>query len=175
VKGFTFPRLGMVGRYGNYPPRARALRTTADLHLTWDVPYAPGTLTAKGIKDGKSIEPFEVHTTGAPAKLALTSDRPRIRTTPDDLAHITVAVQDAQGRVVPTADNAMEFTLNGAGRILGVDNGQPDSHEPYKGTRRRAFSGLALILVQSNGRPGKINFSASSGSLAPAQIMIDAS
>jgi beta-galactosidase len=175
VKGYTFPRLGMIGRYGNYPPRANALRTTADLHLTWDVTYAPGTLTAKGIKDGKPIEPFEVHTTGVPAKLALSSDRRRIRTTPEDLAHITVTVQDAQGRIVPTADNAIEFSLAGAGRIIGVDNGQPDSHEPYKASRRRAFNGLALVLVQSNGRSGEITLSASSPSLASGQIIIDAS
>jgi beta-galactosidase len=175
IKGYAFPRPGMTGRYGNYPPRASALRTTADLHLTWDVPYAPGSLTAKGVKDGKTIETVEIHTTGVSAKLSLTIDRQRIRTTPDDLAHITVAVQDAQGRVVPTADNAITFTLMGAGRILGVDNGQPDSHEPYKANGRRAFSGLALVLVQSNGRPGQITFSASSPSLASSQITLEAS
>jgi beta-galactosidase len=131
VKGYTFPRLGMVGHYGHYPPGANVLRTTADLHLTWDVRYAPGTLTAKGIEDGTPIEAVEVHTTGVPAKLALTSDRQRIRTTPDDLAHITVAIQDAQGRIVPTADDAIAFSLAGAGRILGFDNGRPDSHESY--------------------------------------------
>jgi beta-galactosidase len=174
VKGYAFPRPGMVGHYGNYPPRASALQTTADLHLTWDVPYAPGTLTAKGIKNGKPIDPVEVRTTGAPAKLSLSSDRSRIRTTPEDLAHITVAVHDAQGRIVPTADNAIEFSLAGAGRILGVDNGQPDSHEPYKANRRRAFSGLALVLVQSNGRPGTITLSASSPALASAQVIIEA-
>ena len=174
VKGYAFPRPGMTGRYGNYPPRAKALRTTADLHLTWYVPYAPGSLTAKGVKDGMTIETVEVHTTGAPAKLVLTADRQRIRTTPDDLSHITVAVQDAQGRMVPTADNAISFTLEGAGRILGVDNGQPDSHESYKGSSRSAFTGLALVLVQSNGRPGQFSLSASAPSLASSRIMIDA-
>ncbi|MBB5061850.1 glycoside hydrolase family 2 TIM barrel-domain containing protein [Granulicella mallensis] len=174
VKGYSFPRPGMVGRYGNYQPGADVLQTTADLHLTWDVPYAPGTLTAKGIKDGKAVEGIEVHTTGAPAKLALINDRQRLRTTPDDVAHITVTVQDAQGRIVPTADDAITFSLTGAGRILGVDNGQPDSHEPYKASSRRAFNGLALVLVQSNGRPGQITLSASSPSLASAQISIEA-
>jgi beta-galactosidase len=175
VKGYTFPRLGMVGHYGHYPPGAGVLRTTADLHLTWDVPYAPGALTAKGIKDGKPIEAVEVHTTGAPAKLELINDRQRLRTTPDDVAHITVAVQDAQGRIVPTADNAITFSLTGTGRILGVDNGQPDSHELYKANIRRAFNGLALVLIQSNGRPGQITLSASSPSLASSQLTIDAS
>ncbi len=173
VKGYTFPRLGMVGYYGHYPLRASALRTTADLHLTWDVPYAPGTLTAKGIKNGVSIGPVEVHTTEEPNKLALFADRQRIRAAPDDLTHVTVAVQDVKGRTVPTADNPITFALVGSGRIIGVDNGQPDNHEPYQGNRRRAFNGLALVLVQSNGRPGQITLSASAPSLASSHITIN--
>jgi beta-galactosidase len=164
----------MTGHYGNYPPRAKAFQTTADLHLTWDVPYAPGTLTAKGVKDGKMIEAVEVQTTGVPAKLSVTVDRQRIRTTSDDLAHVTVAVQDQQGRIVPTANNAISFTLTGAGRIVGVDNGQPDSHEPYKASSRHAFNGLALLLVQSNGHPGQITLSASAPSLASSQLILEA-
>lgn len=67
LKSYAFPRLGMEGRYGNYPPRARALRTTADLHLEWDVPYEPGSLKAVGTKDGKVVSTVEVATTGEPA------------------------------------------------------------------------------------------------------------
>jgi beta-galactosidase len=174
VKGYAFPRPGMMKIYGTYPPRAKALQTTADLHLTWDVPYAPGTLTAKGIKDGKEIGPFEVHTTGAAAKLSLAVDRQRIRTSWEDVAHVTVQVEDAQGRVVPTANDAITFALQGEGRILGVDNGQPDSREPYKANSRKAFNGMALVLLQSSGRAGAMMLSASAPSLAAAQITIEA-
>src|ERR1035437_6716520 len=52
VRGYEFPRYGMQERYGNLAPRERTLRTTADLHLSWDVPYEPGTLKAVGTKDG---------------------------------------------------------------------------------------------------------------------------
>lgn len=172
VKGFAFPRPGMEGRYGQYPPRARALQTTADLHLRWDVAYAPGTLTAKGTKDGKVVQTMEVQTTGVPNKLALIADRERIRTSPGDVAHITVQVLDGAGLIVPTADDEITFSLSGEGRIIGVDNGKPDSHEPYKANQRRAFSGEALVVVQSNGRPGSMQLSASAQSLAAAQIQI---
>jgi beta-galactosidase len=147
VKGYAFPRPGMIKTYGDYPPRAKVLQTTADLHLTWDVPYAPGTLTARGMKDGKEIGPVEVHTTGVAAKLSVTVDRRRIGTGWGDLAHVTVRVEDAKERMVPTANDAIMFTLQGAGRILGVDNGQPDSHEPYKANSRKAFNGMALVLL----------------------------
>jgi beta-galactosidase len=173
VKGYAFPRPGMVGTYGKYPERAKAVQTTADLHLSWDVPFAAGTLTAKGVKDGKVIRTVEMETTGSPAKLGLTVDRPRISGEPSDVAHVTVKVLDQEGRVVPTANDEITFAVAGAGRILGVDNGQPDSHESYQGPGRRAFHGLALVVLQGTGVPGTVTLSASCPALSPAQVDIE--
>lgn len=172
IKGYAFPRPGMTEEYGHYPPRAKALQTTADLHLTWDVPYRPGALTAKGIRDGSIIKVVEVHTTGSSEKIALVSDRVSLGNNPGEVAHITVQVQDAKGQIVPTANDALSFDIEGPGRIVGVDNGQPDSHESYKSNTRRAFGGLALVIVQSTGRRGSITLTASGPSIAPARIEI---
>jgi beta-galactosidase len=165
----------MVGTYGNYPQRAKVVQTTADLHLSWDVPFTAGTLTAKGVKNGKVMRTVEIETTGSPVKLVLAVDRPRISRGPSDVAHVTVKVLDGEGRVVPTANDEITFTLTGAGRILGVDNGQPDSHESYQGPSRRAFNGLALVVLQPTGVPGTVTLSASSPALAPAHIGIEVS
>ena len=105
----------MEGRYGNYPARARVPRTTGDLHLTWDVPYEPGTLKAVGIKDGKVAATVEVSTAGEPAAIGLTVDREAIAADRRDVAHITVQIQDATGRMVPTAANEVAFELQGEG------------------------------------------------------------
>jgi len=43
-----------------------------------------------------------------------------------------VSVVDEQGRVVPAAANPVTFKLEGPGRIIGVGNGDPSSHEPDK-------------------------------------------
>jgi beta-galactosidase len=172
IKGYAFPRPGMIDKYGDYPARARALQTTADLHLSWDAVYAPGTLRAVGVKAGKVILTTEVHTTGKPAKLSLSADRDRIGTSAGDVSHVTVQVLDSEGRVVPTADDEITFSVQGQGRILGVDNGQPNSHESYKGNTRRAFSGLALVLLQPTGGAGAMTLSASSPSLTGAQLSV---
>jgi beta-galactosidase len=132
-----------------------------------------GTLTANGVKDGKLVRTTEIQTTGSPAKLGLTVDRPRITSLPSDVAHVTVQVLDAEDRVVPTADDQITFAIQGVGRILGVDNGQPDSHESYQGHNRKAFNGLALVVLQSTAVPGTVTLSASSGPLVPAQIGIE--
>jgi beta-galactosidase len=174
VQGYMFPEMGMEGRYSNFPARARVVQTTGDLHLAWYVPYQPGTLRAVGTKDGQVILTVEQITTGAPAALRLTADRAQINTHWDDLSHVTVEIVDSQGRVVPTADNEVVFSLSGPGRILGLDNGQADSHESYQSDRRKAFAGHALALVQSNGRQGEMKLTASSASLTGASVTITA-
>ncbi len=99
-------------------------------HLQWTVPYTPGTLMARGYQDGKVMAEEKVETTGAPAAIILSPDRTTINPDGEDLSIITVAVTDAQGRVVPVANNLVRFEISGDGKIIGVGNGDPSSHEP---------------------------------------------
>jgi beta-galactosidase len=162
----------MEGRYGNFPARARVLRTTADLHLAWTVPYEPGTLKAVGTKDGKVVATCEVSTAGEPAAIGLTVDREVIAADRRDVTHVTVQILDQKGRLVPAADNEVIFAVEGEGRIIGVDNGNPQSHEDFKGSRRKAFNGLCLAIVQSTGKPGQIRVVATSPGLKAGSATI---
>jgi len=101
-----------------------------DSELKWTVPFAPGALSAQGFRAGKLVAEARVETTGAPAAVALTPDRAEIRADGEDISVITVAIPDAQGRVVPVAANEVAFNLEGPGRIIGVGNGDPSCHEP---------------------------------------------
>jgi beta-galactosidase len=101
----------------------------ANSHLQWMVKYAPGVLLAKGYKDGQVIAEQKIETTGAAAGVKLTPDRASIDADGEDLSIITVAVTDAEGRIVPVAGNHIEFELNGPGHIIGVGNGDPSCHE----------------------------------------------
>jgi beta-galactosidase len=98
--------------------------------LGWKVAYRPGTLSAKGFRSGRVVVQTSVATTGAPAALRLGADRTTIDADGRDLTVVAVSVIDAQGRVVPTAGNGIVFKIDGPGRILGVGNGDPSSHEP---------------------------------------------
>jgi beta-galactosidase len=172
VKGYAFPRLGMEGRWGNMPDRAKVLRTTGDLHLSWDVLYEPGALKGVGTKDGKVVATAEIFTTGQPASIGLSSDRESLVTDHRDVAHVAVYILDDQGRVVPTANNEVSFEIEGAGLLLGTDNGDPASHEDYKSNRRRAFNGLCLAIVRSNGKAGRIQVKVVSPGLQSASVII---
>ena len=80
-------------------------------------------------------------TTGRPAGLQLKADRTQLQADGQDATVVEVDVVDAQGRIVPDADNEITFSIAGAGHNLGVGNGDPSSHESDKGNTRRAFHG----------------------------------
>jgi beta-galactosidase len=102
-----------------------------DSHLSWQVKYTPGALSAKGYDDdGNVIAVTKVETTGEPAAVQLTPNRTTINADGEDVSVITVSVADALGRIVPVAGNKISFALEGAGKILGVGNGDPSCHEP---------------------------------------------
>jgi beta-galactosidase len=141
-------------------------------HVEWDnVPYALGTLQAIGYSHGAAVITNTVATTGAPAALALWPDRGAILADGRDVSVVTVAVLDSQGRVVPTATNLINFTVNG-GAILGVGNGNPTSHDADKASQRTAFNGLAEVIVQSTNQPGAITLAATATGLTSTNITI---
>jgi beta-galactosidase len=111
----------------------------------------------------------EARTAGPPARVVLAPDRMTIRADGEDLSFVTVRIEDADGNLVPGADNLVRFTVEGAGRIAALDNGNPASLEPFQGRERKAFSGLALLVVRSNrGVSGSISVRATSEGLAGA-------
>jgi beta-galactosidase len=170
LKGYAFPRPGMEQRYGTHPARARAPCTTNDLHLAWDVPYQPGTLKAVGMKDGKVVVEREISTAGEATRIALAVDREAIRANRRDVAHVSVQILDRDGRLVPDADNEVALALEGEGRLIGFDSGDPASHEDFKANRRKAFHGLALAMVQSTARTGQVRVTATAPGLEGAAI-----
>ncbi len=142
-------------------------------HVEWKVKYAPGKLLAKGTRNGQTLQ-TTVETTGAPAAIALEPDRATLTADGADVSLLTVKIVDAQGRTVPIATNAVTFHLTGPGRLLGVGNGDPASHEPDKANQRSAFDGLCLAIIQSAREPGALRIQADSPGLKSAVAKIEA-
>jgi beta-galactosidase len=116
---------------------------------SWQVPYAPGRLEAVARKGGRIVATTAVETTGAPVSLRLTPDRASLAGDGRDAVPVTVEAVDSKGRHVSTANLPVQFETSG-GRIIGVGNGDPNSHEPDKGSARRLYNGYAQLIVQSN-------------------------
>jgi len=145
-------------------------------HLAWSVPYAPGTLEARGVDAaGKVVATDKVETTGAPAALRLTTDRTALTADGEDLTMVEVDVVDAQGRIVPTADNLVTFGVTGAGHVAGVGNGDPSDHGPDKAFYRHAFNGKCLVIVGAGEQPGSIRLTAVASALKGAGLTMNVS
>ncbi|WP_343246967.1 Ig-like domain-containing protein [Diplocloster hominis] len=142
-----------------------------NIYLTWKVPFEAGTLkaVAKDADDNIIAEDIQ-QTAGEAAGIKLTPDRTVITADGRDLSYITVDILDKDGNFVPTADNMVNFRISGNGKIVGVDNGNAIAvDELYKDNKRKAFSGKALVIVQSTKDAGSFTLSASSVGLKGSQ------
>lgn len=140
----------------------------------FQVPYAPGRIEAVALRGGQEIARDVVETSGAPVRLVLTPDRAALAGDGLDAVPVTVSAVDAQGRPVPTAKLPVRFDIDGAGTIIGVGNGDPNSEEADKASERSLFNGLAQVIVQSrrDGR-GALTLRASASGLQGAEAVLD--
>ena len=147
-------------------------------HVEWKVRYEPGVIEARGRKGGRIVLTERRETTGPARSIRLSADRRTIDADGQDVALLKVEVLDARGRPIPRADNRIAFYVDGPGRIIGVGNGDPNSHESDKEPRRSLFNGLAQVIVQADRRPGRILVEAVADGpaftpLIPASFAID--
>jgi beta-galactosidase len=149
-------------------------KTDDALHVMWRVPFKPGTLKAVSKKDGKVVLIKEIKTAGKAAVIELNADKKTINANGEDISFITVSIKDENGNLVPDADNLIHFSVEGNGKIIGVDNGSQISAEPFKANYRKAFNGLCLVMLQAT-EPGKgkIILTATSGELKFSRIVIN--
>jgi beta-galactosidase len=145
----------------------------------WQQPSGAGTLRAIGFRGGgEPVAEAIVEPTGPAVALGLEihPSAAAMENIPADgefALPVTVFAIDARGRRVPTADVTARFELDGPGRVIGVGNGDPTSHEPDKAMRRTLFRGLAQVIVQTTTAPGAVRLAASAAGLAPASLTFE--
>ncbi len=141
--------------------------------LIWSPIYQAGKLEAKGYQAGKLATKDIVETTTAPAQITLSSDVNTLKADGCDVVVIRVAIKDAKGRIVPTANNQVKFEIEGPGKIIGTGNGNPISHEPDKASQRMAFNGYGMVLVQADKTAGMIRLKAVSEGLKGSEVVVN--
>jgi beta-galactosidase len=98
-------------------------------HLEWMAKYQPGVLAARGYKADKQVAECRIDSAGEAAAIMLIPDRNGIKADGEDVSVITVQVTDHHGVLVPNGSSTISFSLEGPGKIIGVGNGDPSSHE----------------------------------------------
>lgn len=150
-------------------------------HIEWKVPYEAGTLRVEGLKSGKVVASQEIHTTKKPYKIELSYmmdqfvDRekiPELVADGRDIVIVKAVIMDEEDNVVPMAANLVNFSIEGDAQIIGVGNGNINSHEPNKANYRLAYNGLCAVIIQSSNKVGQFTLKAESDGLNSDAIEI---
>jgi len=154
--------------------------------ITFQVPFATGTLKAIARSNGKVVAQDELRSAGKPALLRLTTglgaaqlDTPAPETTqpsltPDwnDVVYATATLVDADGTVIPDSETRIHFTKTGPVEIIAVDNGNLLDHDSFQTTDRKLYEGHALAILRATSSTGTITFTATTEGLPPATITL---
>ena len=127
------------------------------LQPSWKVAYAPGSICAVAYdEEGREIARQERHSFGDTDHYVLRPDKTTLRADGEDMIFVEISAEDRDGYPVENASDYVRVTVEGAGRLVGLDNGDSTDYDAYKGTVRKLFQGKLLAMIAAGTTPGKI-------------------
>jgi len=145
----------------------RKAKSQYEYRLRWDdVTYEPGELKVVVYKDGRQWATDILRTADNASQMNLIPDRATINADGRDLSFITLSVLDSNGIMVPRANNMIRFSVSGPGEIVATDNGDATDFNIFSSHDRKAFNGLALVIIKAKrGHAGPVVITAESDGL----------
>lgn len=154
--------------------------------ITYQVPFEPGILKAIGRISGRIVATDELHTAGKPAHLVLSTgldaahltSKPQVAIAPvitpnwDDVVYVTATLVDAANNAIPDSATTVRFAVEGAARIVGVDNGNMLDHGSFQATDRKLYDGNAIAILYSTSASGSITLTACVDGVPPAKLTL---
>ena len=144
-------------------------------HLIADyrIPYVPGTIEARCYDENGNVTATDIrHSFSDAENIVIKPDKTVMRPSSDDLIFAEISVSDAEGHPVENASDRIAVNVSGAGRLVGLDNGDSTDTDSYKGISRRLFNGKLLAIIAPKGEPGEVKITASAKCLKSAEITL---
>ena len=113
----------------------------------WVVPFKEGEIRAVGTKNNELTED-KILTSGAIQQILLSADKKEISTSTDEVVHIIAQLTDAAGNPVIDREEEIIFDIKGNIEILGIDNGDIESVQPYRSNKVITKNGKCLLILQ---------------------------
>ena len=140
----------------------------------WQLPYKKGELRAVAYDDnGNIVAETTKSSFGDVARLVLTPDKTSFLANGEDLVFVEISAMDENGIPVENANNRINVTVEGAGYLTGIDNGDSTDYDQYKGTCKKLFSGKLLAIVASTLETGEVKITAESPGLPAATLALE--
>ncbi|WP_438433317.1 glycoside hydrolase family 2 TIM barrel-domain containing protein [Gorillibacterium sp. sgz500922] len=141
----------------------------------WKIPYRPGKLTAIAYDaEDRVIATEERESFGDAKRIRLRADKEQLTADGTDLIFVEISMEDEAGRPVENANNRVRVQVTGAGRLVGLDNGDSTDYDSYKGLSRRLFSGKLMAIIAAGLEPGAIELRVASAGMEEAVLGLQA-
>lgn len=146
-----------------------------ELKAVFTLPYKKGLIKAVAYDENEKEAATDIKETfGDSKKIVLKADKSILKADTEDLIFVEISTVDKDGKTVENARNRINLSVTGAGRLVGVDNGDSTDYEQYKGTSRKLFSGKLIAIIASDSTTGTIELKAESPELESASITLNA-
>lgn len=124
--------------------------------IVWYLPYTPGKLKAIGYNGEQQVAQYQLVTSKNTSIAVISPDRMVLKADGQDLSHIDIQLRDEDGNPVQTDDRMITVSVEGEGRLRGVDTGDLRRETPFGGNKLKSYFGRALAIVQSTRKVGNI-------------------
>lgn len=136
----------------------------------YTVDFKKGELESIAYNGKKKVANHSIKTAGAPEKISIINQRSNSKLTPDELLFLTVEVQDKKGICYPYANDEITVSVEG-GDLIGMDSGNPNSHELFKQNHFKVYEGRLLLTVRPKGK-GALKINCTATGIKSGELML---
>ena len=141
----------------------------------WKLPYEKGEIRAIAYDENGNIIATDIRRSFGDAKeIMLHADKRTMEADGLDLIFVEISMADADGNDVENANNRVFVKVSGAGRLIGLDNGDSTDYDSYKGLSRRLFNGKLMAIIASLAKPGSVLLEVSSAGMESKTLTLEA-
>ena len=144
-----------------------------DIIADYQIPYEEGILEAAALdEEGREVIRQARHSFGDSHRLVIIPENTEAQADGREILFIQIGAQDIDGNPVENACDRVTVEVSGAGRLVGLDNGDSTDFDSYKGVSRRLFNGKLLAMIQAGFTAGDVQVRVSAEGLKPAEVTL---
>lgn len=133
-----------------------ASKNAADCRAVFELPYAPGILTAVSLDaQGNELGRSTLHSARGALRAGLHPEVQNVR--PGGIVYVPVVIEDADGTIERNADRQLSIHVEN-GTLLGFGSANPRTYERYDTGTFTTYYGQALAIVRA-GTAGELTLS----------------
>ncbi len=123
----------------------------------WRLPYEKGELRAFAYDSSGSVIAEDAQRSfGDGVTIKISAEQTEIPANGRSLIFAEISTEDENGVFVANARSRMRVEVSGAGRLVGLDNGDSTDYESFQGTSKKLFSGRLAAIIAAKQKPGEI-------------------